>query len=69
LAERRLKDRWNLFDFGDSRALPNVFFPTPWGRPVPEFILAGLRAIDHRDEILSRMADYRCQEFVMWIDV
>jgi len=69
LAERDLTDRLHLFDFGDERALPNVFFPTPWGRPVPDFILAGLRASDYRDETLSRMAEYRCQEVVLWISV
>ena len=69
LAERSLKDRLHLFDFGDDQALPNVFLPTPWGRPVPDFILAGLRAYDYRDKDLSTMAEYHCQEVVLWIAV
>lgn len=35
LAERPLPDRRDLFDIGDPGALPNVFFPTPWGETGP----------------------------------
>lgn len=64
LAERSLPGRAHAFDFGGPDALPNVFFPTPWGRPIPRFILDGFRAIDYRDDHLQRMAEYRPQEVV-----
>ncbi len=66
LAERSLTDRDHAFNFGGPDALPNVFFPTPWSRPVPRFILDGLRAIDYRDDRLQCMAEYHPQEVVIW---
>ena len=35
LAERELPDRHGIFDFGDHDSLPNVFFPTRWGKKNP----------------------------------
>ncbi|MGB0854550.1 MAG: hypothetical protein ACPGSI_14750, partial [Pikeienuella sp.] len=67
LAERPLLDREGAFDFGESNALPNVSFKTVWGREVPQFVFEGLRAIDINDERISRFADYRPQEAIMWI--
>lgn len=69
LGERPLPDRQHLFDFGGDRDLPNVIFPTPWGRPVPAFIADGFRALDYREPILERVAEYHPQEFIMWIGV
>ena len=66
LADRPLPDRISAFDFGTDGALPNVFFPTPWGRPILEAVLEGLRAVDYRDEALQRMAEYRAQDMVLW---
>lgn len=68
LAEHPLSDRENAFDFGGEEALPNVFFPTTWGRQVPKFITEGFRAIDYRDECLANMAEYRIQDIIMWIE-
>ena len=67
LADRPLPDRAGPFDFGGAEALPNVAFPTRWGRDVPAFIYNGLRAVDFRDEGLKVFADYRPQDVVMWI--
>lgn len=67
LAERPLPDRKGLFDFGQPGTLPNVFFPTPWGREVPDCLLAGFRAVDYRDDWLKRAAEYNCIDIVLWI--
>lgn len=67
LADRRLPDRDGPFDFGAPGALPNVAFPTRWGREVPSFIYDGLRAVDYRNEGLQMFSDYRPQDVVMWI--
>lgn len=67
LGDRPLPDRAGPFDFGGAGSLPNVAFPTRWGRDVPAFIYNGLRAIDYRDEGLQMFADYRPQDVVMWI--
>lgn len=67
LAERRLVDRTDAFDFGGADALPNVFFQMPEGRPVPLDIISCFRALDYRDERLQHMAEYRPMELVFWI--
>lgn len=67
LADRPLPDRNGIFDFGGNGALPNVLFPTPWGRKIPEVIASGLRAVDYRHDGLQLFADYRPQELVFWI--
>lgn len=67
LADRPLPDRHGIFDFGTVEALPNVAFPTSWGRTVPAFIYDGFRAVDYRDGALKMFADYQPQDVVMWI--
>lgn len=67
LAERPLPDRSSGFDFGGVGALPNVIFPTPWGRPIPNFITEALRAVDFRDESLQNMAEYHQIDLVLWL--
>lgn len=67
LAERPLPDRAGAFDFGGANDLPNVLFPTPWGRPVPGFVAEGLRALDYRSSILENVADYQPKDLVWWV--
>ena len=67
LAGRELPDRHGIFDFGGHDSLPNVFFPTRWGKKVPCFIIDSLRALDYRSKVFERTAEYKPLEMVMWI--
>lgn len=64
-----LVERAHAFDFGDERALPNVFLPLPGGAQVPEFIRNGLRARPLDDRWLQHAAEYRPLEMVLWLDL
>jgi hypothetical protein len=67
LADHDLQDRFGAFDFGSSTALPNVFIPTTTGRNVDELITRRLRAMDFRDQSLENAAEYKVQDYVVWL--
>lgn len=62
-----LEERTHAFDFGDERALPNVFIPLGNPELVPQLIRQGLRAVNWEDADVQRAADYRPNDIVMWI--
>lgn len=64
--EEPLEERDHALDFGDANALPNVYFPLNNRLLIPEYILNGLRAISHTDEVLQHFADYRPKDIVLW---
>ncbi len=66
-AERPI-ERAHCFDLGNESDLPNVAMSVPDTKDIPEFIKVGLRAIDHDDERISKSADYRPQELIIWLN-
>lgn len=67
-AAETLTERKHAFDFGGDQDLPNILVPIPDGKPLPGFIIKGLRALHYDDEAIRHFADYRPQEFVMWFN-
>jgi hypothetical protein len=68
LAERELSDgRSSMFDFGANPYTPNVLIRTPWGNEIPEFFADGLNALENDDDRLTSVAEYRIQDYVIWI--
>ncbi|WP_088279036.1 hypothetical protein [Ideonella sp. A 288] len=61
-----LEERAHALDFGDERALPNVFIPVGDTELVPALIRYGLRAVNWDDPNVQRAADYRPNDIVMW---
>lgn len=65
-ADIPLEERAHALDFGDERALPNVFIPVSDPEAVPALIRHGLRAGNWDDPVVQRAADYRPSDIVMW---
>ncbi|MER9892052.1 hypothetical protein NKJ40_08090 [Mesorhizobium sp. M0119] len=65
-AERDLMDRKDGMDFGDGRALPNVFFDVSGIDRIPVHVIERLRAYYYDDPGLLAMAEYNIQDVVFW---
>lgn len=65
--DQALQERTHALDFGDERALPNVFIPIGDPGLVPEMVQRGLRALPWDDPLLQRVADYRPKDIVFWV--
>jgi hypothetical protein len=64
---RPLVERAHAFDFGGNTDLPNVFIPISDPNGPPDLVKQGLRALPLRSPAVQSAADYRAQEFVMWL--
>jgi hypothetical protein len=67
MAGRDLPDRLNGFDFGEERALPNIFFPVTPIENLPEGLWLEFRALPWDCDVLSHMAEYVPSDFVIWV--
>lgn len=65
--EEAFVDRKDAMDFGEARALPNVFFDVSGIGCIPAHVLDRLRAYPHDDPGLQAMAEYNIQDMVFWI--
>lgn len=62
-----LEDRFHALDFGTPRDLPNVLIPVAAQLDLPLLIRDGLRARPLDDQMLQHAAEYRPQDFVLWL--
>ena len=65
--DQPFQERAHALDFGDERALPNVFMPIGNPELVPEVVRHGLRALRWGHPFLQRAADYRPKDIVRWV--
>jgi hypothetical protein len=65
--EGDLLDRRHAFDFGDERALPNVYLPMRDGVAVASRIQDGLRALPLGHPFLQMAAEYHPSDLVFWL--
>lgn len=65
-----LMDRQGAFDFGNEASLPNIYVVnTNSKKTLPDSIKRCFRAYPLDDERILKLADYRAQEMIFWLDI
>lgn len=65
--DAKLLDRSHAFEFGDERALPNVYLPSRGWFNLAPWLLDGFRALPLDHPFLQMAAEYRPSDLVFWL--